>query len=249
MRLKNVAVKNFRLLKDIDLVLETGTTVVVGRNNSGKTSLTEVMRRLLEDSSPTFRLEDFSFGTHEAFWAALNSFLQGADDDVVRQTLPIIEIQLTFEYKIDEALGALSEFVIDLDPNCTEALIVASYGLKDGKVKELFTGLGVPDAHATEEQVNTAKLACFKSLRDRIPELFMTTFVAVDPNDSENNKIIEGAALRRLCGSGFIGAQRGLDDVSQKDRAVIGKVLENLFATAKNNTTDADGHPFPVGRS
>lgn len=242
MRLKNIAIKNFRLLQDVSLVLEDRTTVVVGRNNSGKTSLTEVMRRLLEEGSPTFRLEDFSFGTHQAFWGALNSSLQGADDDVVRQALPIIEIRLTFEYKIDEALGTLSEFVIDLDPNCTEALVVASYGLKDGKVKDLFAGLGVPDAAATTEQVNTAKVACFKSLRDRIPELFEMTFSAVDPNDLGNNKIIDGAALRKLCGSGLIGAQRGLDDVSQKDRVVIGKVLENLFTTAKNNATDTDGH-------
>lgn len=242
MRLKNVAVENFRLLKDVSLVLEAKTTVVVGRNNSGKTSLTEVMRRLLEDGSPTFRLEDFSFGTHQAFWDALNSFLQGADDDVVRQNLPTIEIRLTFEYKVDEPLGSLSDFVIDLDPNCTEVLVIASYGLKDGKVKELFTGLGVPEALSTDDQVNTAKVDYFKSLRDRIPELFAMTFVAVDPNDPGNNKLIEGAALRRLCGSGFIGAQRGLDDVSQKDRVVIGKVLEKLFAAAKNNTTDADGH-------
>ncbi|WP_423459523.1 ATP-dependent nuclease [Ottowia sp. VDI28] len=242
MRLKNVAVKNFRLLQDVSLVLEGRTTVVVGRNNSGKTSLTEVMRRLLEDGSPTFRLEDFSFGAHQAFWEALNSSLQGAEDDVVRLALPTIEIRLTFEYKVDEALGSLSEFIVDLDPNCTEALVVASYGLKDGKVKELFAGLGVPNAPATDEQVNTAKIACFKSLRDRIPELFAMTFAAVDPNDPMNNKAIDGAALRRLCGSGFIGAQRGLDDVSQKDRVVIGKVLESLFATAKKNAADADGH-------
>jgi energy-coupling factor transporter ATP-binding protein EcfA2 len=242
MRLKNVAIKNFRLLQDVSLVLEGRTTVVVGRNNSGKTSLTEVMRRLLEDGSPTFRLEDFSFGAHQAFWDAFNSSLQGADDGVVRKALPTIEVQLAFEYKVDEALGTLSEFVIDLDPGCTEALVSASYGLKDGKVEELFAGLSAPGDPATDEQVNTAKVACFKSLRDRIPLLYAMTFTVVDPNDPANTKVIEGAALRRLCGSGFIGAQRGLDDVSQKDRVVIGKVLENLFATAKNSTADADGH-------
>lgn len=242
MRLKNVAIKNFRLLQDVSLVLEGRTTVVVGRNNSGKTSLTEVMRRLLEDGSPTFRLEDFSFGAHQAFWDAFNSSLQGADDGVVRKALPTIEVQLAFEYKVDEALGTLSGFVIDLDPGCTEALVSASYGLKDGKVEELFAGLSAPGDPATDEQVNTAKVACFKSLRDRIPLLYAMTFTVVDPNDPANTKVIEGAALRRLCGSGFIGAQRGLDDVSQKDRVVIGKVLENLFATAKNSTADADGH-------
>jgi predicted ATP-dependent endonuclease of OLD family len=70
MQLKNISIKNFRLLHDVCLTLEEQTTVIVGRNNSGKTSLTEVMRRLLGDSNPSFRLEDFSFATHKAFWSA-----------------------------------------------------------------------------------------------------------------------------------------------------------------------------------
>ena len=49
MRISQVEIKNFRLLADVELVLEDQTTVIVGRNNSGKTSLSEVMRRLLSD--------------------------------------------------------------------------------------------------------------------------------------------------------------------------------------------------------
>ncbi|MCA8334058.1 AAA family ATPase [Burkholderia cepacia] len=45
MKLRHVQIKNFRLLSDVDLALEDLTTVVVGRNNSGKTSLSEVIRR------------------------------------------------------------------------------------------------------------------------------------------------------------------------------------------------------------
>ena len=39
---------------DVELVLEDRTTVVVGRNNSGKTSLSEVMRRFLIEPNPKF---------------------------------------------------------------------------------------------------------------------------------------------------------------------------------------------------
>ncbi|NVI09696.1 ATP-dependent endonuclease, partial [Paraburkholderia sp. JPY454] len=41
------------------------TTVVVGRNNSGKTSLSEVIRRLIADGSAQFQLEDFSSACYE----------------------------------------------------------------------------------------------------------------------------------------------------------------------------------------
>ena len=71
MLIHQVAIKNFRLLADVDLVLEDQTTVIVGRNNSGKTSLSEVMRRLLADGSAAFQLEDFSSACYDHFCEAL----------------------------------------------------------------------------------------------------------------------------------------------------------------------------------
>lgn len=242
MHLKNIGVKNFRLLHDARLILEKQTTVIVGRNNSGKTSLTEVVKRLLDESNPSFRLEDFSFGTHQGFWDAFLAASKGAVEPDVRKALPTIEIQLTFGYEIGEALGTLNEFVIDLDPACTEALVVARYALRDGNVGELFAELQGIDDKATPDQIDHAKAQLFQALRDRVPALFGLTFVAVDPNDATNEKVVEGSAVRALCASGFIGAQRGLDDASQKDRVVIGKVLENLFTAAKTNAADAESH-------
>lgn len=69
MHIHKVEIKNFRLLTKVELLFEEKTTVIVGRNNSGKTSLTKLFRRLLGDSTPTFRLEDFSLSAHESFWA------------------------------------------------------------------------------------------------------------------------------------------------------------------------------------
>ena len=64
MKIKDITVQNFRLLENVELCLEDDTTLIVGRNNSGKTSLTELFRRLLDDRVPRFRFEDFSLGMH-----------------------------------------------------------------------------------------------------------------------------------------------------------------------------------------
>ena len=87
MKIREVTVKNFRLLEDVHLCLENDTTLVVGRNNSGKTSLTELFRRLLADSTPKFRLEDFSLGTHKRFWEARELYRNGAEKEVIREKL------------------------------------------------------------------------------------------------------------------------------------------------------------------
>ncbi|HEY8356454.1 MAG TPA: AAA family ATPase [Ramlibacter sp.] len=39
MRIKHVEIENFRLLRKVAIGLEERTTLIVGRNNSGKTSL------------------------------------------------------------------------------------------------------------------------------------------------------------------------------------------------------------------
>ena len=88
MKIRGISVQNFRLLENVEICLEDDTTLIVGRNNSGKTSLTELFRRLLDERSPEFRLEDFSLGTHERFWEALGLSRAGEEDDVVRHSLP-----------------------------------------------------------------------------------------------------------------------------------------------------------------
>ena len=97
MKIKGITVQNFRLLENVEICLEDDTTVIVGRNNSGKTSLTELFRRLLDERSLEFRLEDFSLETHERFWEALGLFHSGEEDDIVRQSLPTISVSLMIE--------------------------------------------------------------------------------------------------------------------------------------------------------
>jgi putative ATP-dependent endonuclease of OLD family len=234
MYLKKIVVKNFRLLHEAALLLEKQTTVIVGRNNSGKTSLSEVMTRLLAEGNPVFRLEDFSCAAHHCFWDAYLAKLDGTPADEVRPMLPGIEVRLSFEYGTEEQLGTLTDFVLDFDVDCTEALVVISYEIEAGRIDDLFNELTDTD--------EATKPAFYRALRERIPALYTTRIAAVDPNDETNQRPISSVALRAACANNCIHAQRGLDDVSQKERVVIGKVLEKLFTTAKVNEADVAGH-------
>jgi predicted ATP-dependent endonuclease of OLD family len=206
---------------------------MVGRNNSGKTSLIELFRRLFSDRSPTFRLEDFSLSVYEQFWNAFVLKRKGQDEDEIRKVLPIIEVKLTIGYNKDASgLGPLSEFVIDLNPECAEALIVIRYQLKDGEADTLFESIGF-DEDASE---NLQKTIFFRTMKDRVPKHYKLSIFAVDPNDSTNIKPVELSKFQNLMQSGFINAQRGLDDVTVRDKGVLSKVLENLCNAAMSDT-------------
>ncbi len=231
-----IEVNNFRLLEKVDVFLEERTTVIVGRNNSGKTSLTELFRRLLSESTPKFRLEDFSLSTHEQFWKAFVFKTEGCEEEKVRAALPTIEVKLTISYdKKDSVLGPLSDFIIDLNPDCTETLVVMRYQLKDGEIDSFFQDM--------QDSRGLSKADFFRIIKERLSAHYSTQLLAEDPTDPTNQKSMDWPNLRALMQSGFINAQRGLDDITDKDRDVLGKVLETLLETAMSDSassTDRD---------
>ena len=235
MHIHKVTVKNFRLLVDTDLVLENQTTLIVGRNNSGKTSLSEVIRRFLMDPNPKFQIEDFSISSYDKFCEALKARNSGQQDDEVRALIPSIELRILVEYDPEQPeLGALSDFVIDLDPDCKEALVVARYGLRDGAIESLFAD------QPTNDLTDQDRLVFFQNLRQRIPSLFTTKLWAEDPNDPTNQKQMPVSALRSLLNTEFVNAQRGLDDDTSRDTDVLAKILEGLFIAAKSPSADEE---------
>ena len=235
MRLHKIEIRNFRLLSKVDLLLEEKATVIVGRNNSGKTSLTELFRRLLSDATPSFRLEDFSLSAHEDFWKAFRAKLDGKPDDEIRKLFPTIEAKLTIAYEKGAAnLGVLGNCIIDLDPNCDQAEVQIRHELREGEISAFFADLKF---EADKPEPPQRRVFC-RAIRDRVQKLYSCSVQAVDPGDPTNTKSLDWATLRAVLASGFINAQRGLDDVTSKDRDVLGKVLEALLKNAMSETAD-----------
>ncbi len=228
MKINQISIKNFRLLEDVELCLEDGSTVIVGRNNSGKTSLTELFRRLLDEKAPKFRLEDFSLGVHEQFWNAYELHESGSEETDIRQSLPVISTTLTVEYGQNEDFGPLADFIIDLNEECVSAQINILYALAAGKIEQLF------------ENLEHDRATVFEALKERIPKFFETMIEAQDPNDPTNRKALGTTNLRALLQFGFINAQRALDDASNKEKAVLGKIFEKLFVAAASGTANTD---------
>lgn len=128
MRIEKVRVEGFRLLQDVEIMLEPTSTVIVGRNNSGKTSLTDVFDRFTGETGPRFRLEDFSAGTRPRFFDAKALREKDASPEEVLAALPKIALTLTFAYESTAPdLGPLSPFVIDLDVASTTAIVRIEY--------------------------------------------------------------------------------------------------------------------------
>lgn len=234
MRIEKVRVEGFRLLHDVEILLESKSTVIVGRNNSGKTSFTEIFDRFVGESGAAFRLEDFSVATREKFWAAKALRTISAKADEVLAALPTIALTLTFRYEAMAAsLGPLSPFVIDLDVASTKAMVRIEYAPTLANLPLLLDVAAVPEGI-------DARVHFFRSLREALPRGYKIKVSAIDPTDSSNVRKFEGTTeLVALLQCNFVRAQRTLDKPKSGDADVIGKLLSALFKTATAKTASA----------
>ncbi len=234
MRIEKVRVEGFRLLQDVEIMLEGNSTVIVGRNNSGKTSFTDIFDRFTGETGARFRLEDFSLPQRERFFNAKTLREKTAKPEDVLAALPTLSLTLTFRYDSTAPnLGPLAPFVIDLDVDSTTAIVRVEY---KATLATLHTLLDVP----AEPEGVEPRTHFFRSLRDTLPKAYNIHVFAIDPTDDTNRRDFEGtAALAALLQCNFVRAQRTLDHAKHGDADVIGKLLSALFKTASAPTAAA----------
>jgi putative ATP-dependent endonuclease of the OLD family len=234
MRIEKVRVEGFRLLQDVEIMLEGNSTVIVGRNNSGKTSFTDIFDRFTGETGARFRLEDFSLHQRERFFNAKMLREKTAKPEDVLAALPTLSLTLTFRYDSNSPnLGPLAPFVIDLDVDSTTAIVRVEYR---ATLATLHTLLDVP----AEPEGVEPRTHFFRSLRDTLPKAYNIHVFAIDPTDDTNRRDFEGtAALAALLQCNFVRAQRALDHAKHGDADVIGKLLSALFKTASAPTAAA----------
>jgi putative ATP-dependent endonuclease of OLD family len=142
MKIQYISIKNFRLLEDIRLNIEDDITLIVGKNNTGKTSLFEVINMFFSEKN-SFSFHDFSqttytqfeksFKIYETSVNAINEEIKNQLENDLISSMPTIQIEIQIEYdKVkDDSLINLSEFISDLDDTKNTASIRLLYQSKD----------------------------------------------------------------------------------------------------------------------
>lgn len=114
MYLNEVKVKNYRSLKDVKLVLdkENGTpnlSLIIGKNNSGKTSLLKIMKKMIaEDRKLSW--DDFNIQYRKEIHNILISEEEGNEENIEG-----IILDLYMEYDDNDDLNNILPLMLDLD--------------------------------------------------------------------------------------------------------------------------------------
>ncbi|MDE1206739.1 ATP-dependent nuclease [Tenacibaculum larymnensis] len=236
MKIKNVEIKNFRLLEDIKISLDDKISLIVGRNNSGKTSVIEVFNNFFNYENSTFIFEDFSISSHIKFNEAIkkyNEYLildEGEEKDklekLYKNLLPSIElgIYIVYDEKDDGKLGSLSEFIMDLDEERKDAYIKCLFSINE---KEAFIEQFIKNSADFNNDF-------LEYVKQNIKNYYTIKFYSIDKDDIDNYREIERKSLiENVFITQFIYAQRNLDDQTKDKNKRLSKGFENYYRLNK----------------
>lgn len=210
MQLSKIKIKNYRLLIDAELEVEPKTTLIVGRNNTTKTSCFECIGNVL-DGAP-FSFNDYPLQKRENLYTKIALFMEKkiTFEELAKQLEPI-SIEFLVDYSLDDLednLGALSPFIIDVDIDTTTALIRVEFRLKaDEKAlwKLLEESYYKDGVFTLDDDTNNAIVANFY-------KLFELTVYAVNPKNPEEKQVKKHKELKELFPFHIIPAERLLGE-------------------------------------
>ena len=238
MRLLEIRIKNYRLLIDAKLDVDAKTTLIVGRNNTAKTSCSSCINTVLQGSD--FSYNDYPLSKRESLH---NLFLQFMEKKLSYEDLcekiETISVEFLVDYSLDDPdvkLGALSPFIIDVDVDTTTALIRVEYQLKidENKLWELFKESCYSDGKfspQTEEMHDV--------LANNFTKLFGLTIYAVNPKNLEDRQVKSHRELEDLFPYYPIPAERILgEDGTQKNESLSSLVADYFNLSEEELTPD-----------
>ena len=232
MRLSKIKIKNYRLLIDAELEVDSKTTLIVGRNNTAKTSCFECIGKVL--AGTPFSFNDYPLSKRENLYANITSFMaKEITFEELYERLEPISIEFLVDYALDDPednLGALSPFIIDVDVDTTTALIRTEYKLKadEKSVWKILEPSYYENGNFTPaDDVHNAIISNFN-------KLFEITIYAINPKNPEETQIKKHKELAELFPFHIIQAERRLGEDGTQDNS-LSSLISDFFPIKKKS--------------
>lgn len=233
MQLTNIKIKNYRLLIDAELEIDENTTLIVGRNNTAKTSCIRCLGNVLKGR--TFCYDDYPIYKRNDLHTLLVKYMsKEITYDELAKKLPIISIEFSVDYSnedSDDNLGALSPFIIDVEEDTTNAIICVHNQLMD---ESALWQLLEPYFYIEGKFVDSTK-----EIKDICKKIFTKIFsqkiYAINPKNVEERQLKTQKELSTLFPFYEIPAERVLGEDGEQNNDSLGKLISSFFSVKEED--------------
>lgn len=232
MRIDEIYIDGYRKFNKGTINLEHGNfAILAGANNSGKTSLIQLLDFVFNNSSRrSLTFNDFSIELK----AFLNKKIKELnlssefDEDKFMNFIECIDkkikikLQMKLSYDVGEPIGLFANYLMDLEDNMYNFYFEYNYGLNTSKIRKEFIEQGIKSS---------------EMLQDIIERNTESIYFYTD-KDFNNKKNIEYKEFKKLFHFEYISADRELDDENLKNKKITTSILSSAVSTWDNKFND-----------
>lgn len=137
MKIKKIEVENFRLLKNFSIDLEDELSLVIGKNNTGKTSILTALDKFLNEKNK-FTYEDFNIEFKKEFREKLKILISNKTDGEENFEPLGIKLKIFIEYDENDNLANVNKVLMDLDPDNNTIVLGFEYCIDYNNFNDLL---------------------------------------------------------------------------------------------------------------
>ncbi|MCK8479764.1 ATP-dependent nuclease [Psychroserpens algicola] len=242
MRIKKIAIENYRLLKQFSIDLEEIMSLVIGKNNTGKTSLLTVINSFLNGSEKSrFSFDDFNID----FKKELKTLIE-EDLPLESDYKPIgIKLKLFIEYDESDDLTNISRVMMDLDPDNKTIILGYEYHLTYDaleRIKTKHSEFQTKEANKKAENQNYKIRDVYDFLKIYQSDFFKSNRKSIEydkTDDKENDDVYidldsEKISTKEIINFKFISAKRSVTN-KENDKTLSTQTSEIYNQTEKTD--------------
>ncbi len=235
MKIKRIDIRNFRKLENVKVLLNEETTLLVGANNSGKTSAIEALRKFFHKDSKKLVLYDWSISN----WDEINAIGEYIEQKNVYDPEEFYDkwvnicptLDLWFQVTENEL-----HHVISLIPTLdwTGGTLGLRFSFEPQKLDKLFSNYKQIIENTKKLKGNKSELYLWPHdmchfLKRKMNSYFNLSYYTLDPTFYDNQvvpinknlEVLDTNPLKDLVKIDVINAQRGFSDSNDETSATI----------------------------
>ena len=236
MKLAAVRIQGYRAHEDTTVTLENGLTVIVGRNNTGKTSFIEIIDKFIGTNKRNgIHATDFSAGQRQEMINALRRKSKKQNTNV---SIPSIARTLVINYNLiednREDIASIAPYLTTLDTECTTLEIECKYApTNERAVRNLLTESTIKKSEKIEDKLlklieETGEYKTTYQAR--------STFADNAIKNTNNARILTKEEVRAIVNTEYIYAQINLDDTSTDNGHHLSSAFERFYKEVAEDT-------------
>lgn len=227
MKLTNVHIQDFRLLKNTSVDFESDLSLVIGKNNTGKTSLLTVLDKFLNSSG--FSYNDINTEEKSRLEADVSQEISA--EEFIDYG---ICARLEFEYDVNEDdISSVANLIMDLDENIHHIVLVLEFKMDFDSFTLLKTDFDKFSKGGVEEGVNYF-------LEKNYKKYFIINKNVVERGNEENNKKqVDDKDIKKLIALKVVEAKRDVANSERESSNLLSK-LSAKYYKARNPLGNSD---------